>query len=672
MIGPCSRTLLASLLVFTAACASAAPPRAEQQPPATAPESPRRAILVSFDSFSEQRVYSTLDTTRVPEMMALFRESACAAHAVPHFPSLTAPGHAALWTGAYGDVNGISGNSQPQLPRQQHTIMETASGYHYSALRAEPIWITAGEAGRIVVGHHVTQAPHAPGYPATDGARDASLAAARQRAERVLAMPNVHVLNGYNFTVAGDTIIDQQVAPPRPAVAWRNLDRLGPSVTPREIAWRVGDDSVFALLHGATRYDRVLVASSRDVDGGVVAAAAPAERDALEGRMLARHFAPPLEVRTDSGSYFLRVRLFEITPDGSAFLLFQPTVVIVDANRPDVAAAYASAVQGWFGNGASRMYERGGFGATLMDGGDGMAELRYLESQELLTLQFMLGAEWAWSIVGATLLADYFPLGDEIDHLWLGLIDRQTPRYRAAVGEPLARLRQRAWEMLDLRLGHLRVLVAREPNAALFVSGDHGMRTTWRIFRPNAALRDAGLLALDTANRIDPAHTHAVAPSGYYVMLNRTAFRDGTVDPSREADVLAAAERALLAVRSPEGDPIVTRIFRPSARDTLGLGGPVGGDLYFELAPGYRTSASARGDVIEEDDPTAGHGFASIAPDMFTVFCAYGPAFESRRIPGVRTVSAAPTVAEWLGIPAPPHAVASSVLSRLLGRRAAR
>ncbi len=658
-----------ALTAVTLSCASAGATRDPQQ---VDTRGSRRAILVSFDSFSERRAYETLDTTGIPEIMALFRESACADHAVPHFPSLTAPGHAALWTGAYGDVNGVSGNTQSQLPRDRHRITQTASGYHYDALRAEPIWITAGNAGLVVVGHHPTQAPHAPGYPAVIGERDAALGAARQRAEHVLAMPNVHVLNGYGSTLAGDTIIDRRVAPPRPAAGWRNVDRLGTSLPLREIAWTVGGDSVFALLHGVTRYDRMLVASSRDAAAGVVVEHAATERARPRGRELARHFSAPLAVRTDSGTYHLRLRLFEMAADGSSFVIFQPKAVIVMTNRPEVEASYADAVQGWIGNGANRLYERDGFGPTLFNGGDGTAELRYLETQELLTKQFMRGAEWAWSTMGAALVADYFPLGDEIDHQWLGYVDRNTPRYRPELGEPLADYRQRAWEMLDLRLGHLRALVRQDRDAALFVSGDHGMRTTWRIFRPNAALRDAGLLVLDTAGRIDAARSRAVAPSGYYVMLNRTSWRDGTVTPAQEPEVRAAAERALLAARSPEGTPIVTRIFRPAPEDSLGLGGPVGGDLYFELAPGYRQSSSVRGSVSEEGDPDAGHGFASIAPDMYTVFCAYGGAFTPRRIPGVRTVTAAPTVSEWLGIPAPPNAVAPSVLSRLLGTRAAR
>ena len=67
-----------------------------------------------------------------------------AASARPGFPSVTSPGLASLWTGAYGDVSGISANSQPMLPRDRHTLLEGTSGYLVTGLRAEPLWISAG------------------------------------------------------------------------------------------------------------------------------------------------------------------------------------------------------------------------------------------------------------------------------------------------------------------------------------------------------------------------------------------------------------------------------------------------------------------------------------------------------------------------------------------------
>ena len=656
----------AGLAAGCRAAPSLPPPSAADAPPAEA----RRAILLSIDSFSEDRMLRTLDSSAIPAIVRLFSQGACAQYARPAFPSVTAPGHAALWTGAYGDVSGIAGNWQPRLPRDRHTLVEGGSGFLAAALRAEPFWITAGAAGAIAVGHHVTQAPDAPGYPAVDGEPDAALAAARARAIATLASRNVHVVNGYNRRLAGDTAITERVAPPSPARPWAGAERLGSALPLLEIAWKAGDDSLFALLHGNSAYTHALVATRRDASGGVSVAAAPVRRDLPAAGDLARHFSEPLEIPVDQGAAaaFARFRLFALAPDASSFILFQPAIHVVEANRPDVAAAYARAVRGWVGNGAGYFLDAGGFGPTIPNGGDGSAEAMYLESLENVTLRSMEGSEWAWRTIGARVLLDYFSAGDELDHRYYGYLDASSPKHDPTLAARIQEVRQRGWRLVDLRLAHLRRLVGDDPGAALFVSGDHGMRATWRQFRPNLALMNVGLLAVDTAWRIDLSRTRALSPNGYWVTVNRTAWKGGIVPPAEEAAVIDAAERALRLARAPDGSPVVTRIWRAAQHDSLGLGGPVGGDLYYELAPGFRWTSSTTGFVTGDDEVSGNHGYPSTAVDMRTVLCATGRAFPSRRAPAARTIDAAPTVAEWLGLPAPPNARGVSVLQGLRGR----
>jgi len=655
-----------ALLSLALGCAAGAPRSAAPLPRAEAAAPPRRAILVSFDALNEARLRSSLDPASVPHLLALFDSAACAAHAVPAFPSVTAAGHASLWTGAYGNVNGVVANSQPRLPADRHTLLDAVSGFSAEALRAEPLWITAARAGRIVVGHHVTQAPQPPAYLPIAGAAAPALATRRADAERVLAGANVRVLNGYNRTVEGDRVLTERTTPPRPAHGWAHLERLGKiGVELREVAWTVGGDSVFALLYGEHEFDRVLVAPRRDAALGVVARAAAAERAPLGERPLARHFSAPLALPVEGGQVQLRVRLFHLAPDGTAFMLFQPALHVVEANRPEVQAEYDAAVRGWAGNSALRALLAGDFGPTLLQGGDGAAEARYLESVEYMTRQFMRGTQWAWASLGAELLLDYFPLGDEIDHTYYGYLDPRWPGYDPALAARIQQVRQRAWEMVDLRLGHLQRLVAETPGAALFVAGDHGMRATWRVFRPNAVLREAGLLVLNGGGQIDLARTRVLSPTGQWLSVNRAARAGGVVPPDREAAVLAAAERALLSARDVDGTPVITRVYRATEHPELGLGGPAGGDLYFGTAPGVRWAADPAGSVVEAAGIAAGHGFPSVEPDMWTVFCAQGAGFPGRRSGPVRTIDVAPTVAAWLGVPARADAVGRSVLAEL-------
>lgn len=624
--GPC-----VGVLALCFACAPGSP-----APEAAAPAR-HRAILVSFDALNEVRAIGTIPAASIPNLRALFDESACADHAVPAWPSKTSPSHASLWTGAYGDVSGVVANWQPRLPRGEHAITEGMSGYSPAALRAEPIWVTAARAGRRVVAHHPTQALG----PLDD--------------------PDAIVLNGYDGTHAEDLAITEQSAPPRPAAGWRGLETLGSTVAPLEIAWAAGGDSAFALLYGKGRYEEVRVALSRDAAKGVRARAVPAERGPVAGRPLARHFSEPLGLDVPGGRAWLRIRVFALAPDASSFLIFQPALAVVGSNHPARAVEYGEAIGGWVGNGAQDLLAGGGFGPTLPQGGDGEAERRYLESLELVTRQFMRGSEWGWAR-DPDLMLDYFPVPDEADHLWYGYVEGAAARRDTALAAAIAPFRARAWELVDLRLAGLHALAARGAGTTLFVSGDHGMRPTWREFRPNTALREAGLLALDDSGRVDASRTRAYSPDGLYITVNTTDWRSGIVPPDSVAAVVAAAERAIRAVRGEDGELVVTGTWRVSGTDSLGRGGPAGGQLYYETGPGYVWKREATGAPAAAARIGADHGFPSISPDMFTVFCAAGDSMVPQRFGPARTIDVAPTVAAWLRMPAPRDARGRDVL----------
>lgn len=641
-----------------------------------------RAIVVSFDAFNEQRVTGTIAAEQIPAITALFARGACANGARAAFPTKTAPGHASLWTGAYGNLTGISANSQPTLPRSTHSLLELSSGYDAASLRAEPIWLPAARAGLNVVGHHVTQAPGAPGYREIGEEPDggARLGAARERAMATLERSNLLLLNGYNRPYSRDLFITESVAPARRAAGWRGIDGLRTTVAPREIAWKAGDDSLYALFFGEGRYTHAVIARDRDARSGVAVRAieaAPIDsmwpRAGSAERPLARDFSSPLRIPlADGGVVFAKFRLFALSDDASRFFLAQPAINIVQSNHDEEAAAYLSAIGGWTPQMGTFHLEGDRLGAPLHDGGDGLAEARMLELAEHATKQFIAGADWAWRTRRADLLLDYFPGGDDADHVYWGWVSPGAPRARADVTRRYAQVRTRLWSLVDRRLAHLQSLVAGDARSVLFVTGDHGMRATWRTFRPNAALREAGLLALDTQGRIDLSRTKVLSPGGEYLAINRVAWRGGIVAPQEEASVLQAAEGALRAVRDSGGAPVVSAIWRSgnAEGDSLGLGGPSGGDLYFDLAPGFYFSSDVRGPTtLSRPTPAGAHGFPSTAADMKTVFCVIGDTIRAKRMPEARTIDVAPTAADWLGIPVPADARGTSLLRSLFGGR---
>jgi hypothetical protein len=128
-----------------------------------------------------------------------------------------------------------------------------------------------------------------------------------------------------------------------------------------------------------------------------------------------------------------------------------------------------------------------------------LAKHTQLEAAEYLTRQSIAGAEWARRTRGATLLLDYFPLGDETDHLMYGIVAPDGPMHDTAITNAVVRVRARARQLVDRRLAELQALVEGDRGAMLLVSGDHGMRATWRVFRPNVTLAEAGLLTTDTS-----------------------------------------------------------------------------------------------------------------------------------------------------------------------------
>jgi len=225
---------------------------------------------------------------------------------------------------------------------------------------------------------------------------------------------------------------------------------------------------------------------------------------------------------------------------------------------------------------------------------------------------------------------------------------------------------RRGYGLVDLHLAQLNRLAASGPNTRLFVTGEHGMRPAWQAFKPNVVLKEAGLLTADSTGKIELRRTRAALTPGGWVTVNRATRNGGTVPADSVAPILGRAAAALLAVRDSAGKPIVTRVFRSASveGDSLGIGGPGGGDLYLSLAPGYYWGPSAAGPmVVPMAYPKGEHGYPSIDKDMHPALCMMGGG-KAHRIGEVRSIDIAPSVSAWLGIDPPGDARGKSVLRR--------
>ena len=651
----------ALVVLVTAAVAEAQAPR-------------RRAILVSFDGLSEGSAKMFADPSPNAALSSMFGTAACSEGSRPAAISVTPSGHAAIWTGVYSNVNGVSAIANGALPLSQTTILESTDGYRSPALSAEPIWLSVARQGKRVFSHMATQSPGPPGYLAPSGPnpeldrKRADAAIANQRWE--LASVNI-----YNERVAEAQMINEATHPPRVASPWRGLASLGakPPVTTREVSWPFGPrgDSVHALLvRGSDGVGGVVVSKTRDVERGVFARVAATDTSRSPGRELARHFSSSLRIDLPTGGRtFIFARLFELSPDLSKFSLFISEARVIQGNRPEVARDYDLRVEGVPGSGAYSVLGSGGFGTTIARGGDGTAELRYLETAELVTKHFIRGMQAGWGRWAPDLMVDYLPYPDEALHNWYGLAHPSTPGVTPAARANAERMLRRAYDLVDRRLIGLKRLADATPGTMLFVTGEHGMRPTWLSFRPNVLLRDAGLLAADSSGTIDLSHTVAAATRGGWISVNRDTRKGGIVPRDSVHAVLARVERALLAGKDSTGANIVTQIWRADspAGDSLGMNGPTGGDLYFAVAPGYYPEANANGVAVSpRSAPRGEHGFASTDRDMWPTFCALGVG--ARRIGPMRLIDIAPTISEWLGAKPPADSRGRSVLKELRGR----
>lgn len=553
-----------------------------------------RVVYVSFDGFGYQRWLENDVVREVPSLARIAREGLEAKGVIAHFPATTANSHAALYTGAYGDRNGIAANENTVLPRAEHTFLERGIGFRSEGLRVEPIWAEAARRGIRTVAHQVTQA-----YPF------AGLTIANGEAKDLV------LVNGYQTRrYAPDAVLTskdvQDDDTPRPAGVPAG----------RQVKWSAGP-VVFRMV--LTTRDAFVWTEGTSV---VRVPLRSTEIRAPQGRELARHFSKSLYIPAlRTGIFF---RLFENR--NGEFLLYHSPIRELGVYGPDNAAVELVRECGGFaGNAANYLYDRGRFGAVR----GGLAERRYLETVELNGRQSACHAAWLWKHFSPRLFVDYFNQPDDIDHALLGM-DRAGVRNMKT---------WRAWgyQVVEHRLSSLLSLLDEQDH--IFLTSDHGMTATWKRLHVNAVLRNAGL------------GDRAVCLQGG-VLLNTTDWKNGAVTPEQKPALLDSVRRALAAVTD-DGHPVVAQFYDPAVDgERFGIGGPGGADLYFDVAPGFHAVCSEeRNSITVETHPRGNHGMMPEREDMLAVFFARGPGIGAgTKEPRLRSIEILPRVRKALGL----------------------
>jgi predicted AlkP superfamily pyrophosphatase or phosphodiesterase len=584
---------------------------------------------------------------KLPNVARMAQGGVLAAYSTPAFPSVTASGHAAMWTGCYGDINGITANSLAPLPRKQYTLLESASGFSAEALRAEPLWMTAAKAGKRVVVLSATQS-----FPPQRWLNE--LQAAKVAPERFIEF------SGFEFTLAEGKVWKGEGL--KEATGWEPMP--AHTGTAREFTIPIGEQIFYALVYDdpadpRVGFDTVLIREGSKAQSQARASCVLKPGEATDSIKL---WSRPFRVTRNElfgNAYF---RLFALSPDGKRLALYQREVhslgssVASRAEREQYLDAYGDFHDFPFG-----LYDDGELGAPLWKGGDGTAERRVLELVRLDCAFLTRGTRYALKHWNPDLLFHYTPMSDGAGHTWMGVLDPDSPRYDAALAARLWPFYTQVFQLQDAWLGS--VLDQAGKDTVVCLVSDHGMAGVGKLFSPNAFLEKAGLAALRDG-KLDLGTTKiAVAPDGdYFLDINGTDRKGGIVPPEAREQVLGAATEALLSATDPEtGQHIVTRLFRPEEVVGQGIGGPTGGDLYFDVALGYEsTDDYLPGGVraIESPIGAGAHGFYPSRVKMQAICYLYGAGVrKGAAIPGIRQIDIAPTLAKLLGIPTPKNAM---------------
>ena len=599
-----------------------------------------KVLLVSLDGGGERLIERMVDRGVMPNLAAIKAEGVQADYALTNFPSKTAAGHASLWTGAYGNVNGVTGNSVP-LPGG--TFLQSRSGFSADALKAEPIWITAAKNGKRVIANQATHLEPVKAYQ--DGGRFGGP-----------HTKNLTLFDGYSGLMAADALIDPQ-SPPKPAEGWREA----PMAAAQEFPFRLGESQFWALCYDdpqdpARGYDTMLIRADKTRTAGSVRL-----KPGRSSAGTTDKFSTPVRIKAPKdGETYVYLRLFDMAPDLSKLTFYRTAIVRDQSNRPEIVGRWLQDTGSIVPTGAANLYGYGKLGPTLLDGGDGQAEERFIETVRLMTENRLQKLRYATKSYPWDMALSYLPYPDGAEHMWYGLLDSESPVYRPALAPKLWPYMEEVCRIVDTYIGEMRAIAGNQGHVV--VVSDHGMEGVGWDFFPNVALRDAGLVELDASGAIDLKRSQAFySPNdGGYVVINR-ASHGGIVLP---LDVPAVKERvihALSALKAPDGRRMVTAVYDASQADpSLGIGGSEGGDLYLDIIPGYLFHPQANATALTRPRPplgSGGHVFNPRRPTMHAIFYAAGPAFKQGLvIPPVRTIDVAPTLSQILGIPAPADA----------------
>lgn len=468
------------------------------------------------------------------------------------------------------------------------------------------------------------------------------------------APPRRHGITGFELPAAGDPGASTPAFAVRPAaeLLWEAAGAAGLTTVLVHAPWALGDGDgdvppgcalALAGFSGRRfRGDAQPLAHRRELElaGSPALAALDGASATLEcratGRRLALALDGPWRTWQPPAAPALRVRAVHA---GGRPTLLHTGSWRVSAGPGREALELARRCGPFVGEGLTRAYRSGRLGARLVDGGDGGAELLFVDTVREAAEYFRRCAAAALAArPDADLVVMYQPCFDDVGHEVAGWCDESSAAYRPQVADAARRMLRAACELVDAQLADV---CARCPGWTVALASDHGMAGVSHVVHVDQALHAAGLAAFRDDGSLDLERTAvALAPAGDGSLIVRPeALAEAGAAP---ADALARAELALGALVEPA----------TGRRVVEGLAPREGGGAWLVLAPGFHpVRGPAAGGVLSVAEKSGSHLLNTGEPSLHGVFAARGPGIA--RDPGAEPIDSAgvaPVLARALGL----------------------
>ncbi|WP_170289452.1 nucleotide pyrophosphatase/phosphodiesterase family protein [Metabacillus lacus] len=466
-------------------------------------ESERKTVtILSLDGMRNDLTSQYSQEGKLPHISRVMEEGITAEYAQSIAPSLTAPSHAAISTGAHPAKTGIVSN---EMHKPGKNIDNTDDAFH-TELEVNPLWKEAREQGK----------------------KTATVAFAG-------ANPKIGKQGDYSIYY-GKTLEDASLEELSftPAKGWKQ-DVLPASYSPHlEAAVELklkgrGNQTLYIAAidstdDGRKNYDFFVAATNKNSGGNVYS----------------KHDWIPVELsasENETAGFWLKFKNTSGNLERAELFRTSVTTAVIDGPE-----GFADRIKGQFGFFPVQDEQK------AFDNG----EISRKEYEEII-VRFN---EWVSDVSldikeneKPDLLMYYLPHADHEQHEYL-LTDPRQEGYSEEKAEKYSKYVEWAYKEADRAVGRA-VSALGEQDTLLLVS-DHGMEPVHTEIHPNFILKKAGLLVTDEKGNIKDDETRAYAVgsgSAAHIYLNQKKGASGALTKEEYAEVRKEIEEAFHSVR---------------------------------------------------------------------------------------------------------------------------